>query len=335
MHDLHLIATFIIIALTVFAYATERLPMEGVSLGSLAALLVLFGAFPYEAADGSVLTADQLLAGFSDPALATVVSLLVVGQALFATDAMDGPARSVAHLGRVTGRQATLLVLAASGLLSAFLNNTPVVVIFIPILAVVGAQRGYPAYRVFMPLSFICILGGMTTLIGSSTNLIAAGVATKFGIDIGFFDITRMGVALAAVGAVYVIFLMPRLMKERESLVRRESRMGGAQFIGEITLTRGHPFVGIASQSGFFPGLGELTPRLLQRRDVPILPPFEKHHPGAGGHARRHRDAARLHACPGAREGRRRRRGSTARRRPSRPPKPPLRRVPTITSSRR
>ena len=216
-----------------------------------------------------------MLAGFSDPALATVIALLVVGQALFATDAMDGPARSVAHLGRVTGRQATLLVLAASGLVSAFLNNTPVVVIFIPILAVVGAQRGYPAYRIFMPLSFICILGGMTTLIGSSTNLIAAGVARNFGIHIGFFDITRMGVVLAVVGSVYVIFLMPRLMKERESLVRRESRMGGAQFIGEITLTRGHPFVGIASQSGMFPGLGELTPRLMERRDVPVLPPFE------------------------------------------------------------
>ena len=275
MHDFHLIATFVIIALTVVAYATERLPMEGVSLGSLAALLVLFGVFPYQAADGSALTVDQLLAGFADPALATVISLLVVGQALFATDAMDAPARSVAHLGRVTGRQATLLVLAVSGLVSAFLNNTPVVVIFIPILAVVGAQRGYPAYRIFMPLSFICILGGMTTLIGSSTNLIAAGVARGFGLDIGFFDITRMGLVLAVVGSIYVIFLMPRLMKERESLVRREGRVGGAQFIGEITLARGHPFIGITSQSGLFPGLGELTPRLLQRRDVPILPPFE------------------------------------------------------------
>ncbi len=275
MLDFHLIATFAVILLTVVAYATERLPMEGVSLGSLAALLVLFGAFPYQGADGAAVSVNRLLAGFGDPALATIVALLVVGQALFATDAMDAPARSVAHLGRVTGGQATLLVLATAGIVSAFLNNTPVVVIFIPILAVVAAQRGYPAYRVFMPLSFICILGGMTTLIGSSTNLIAAGVAKTFGIDIGFFDITGMGLALALVGSVYVVFVMPRLMKERESLVKRESRMDGAQFIGEITLARGHPFVGLASASGLFSGLGDLTPRLVQRRDVPILPPFE------------------------------------------------------------
>lgn len=275
MHDFHLIATFVIIALTIVAYATERLPMEGVSLASLAALLVLFGAFPYRAADGTTVSVDRLLAGFSDPALATIIALLVVGQALFATDAMDGPARSVSHLGRITGGQATLLVLATAGVVSAFLNNTPVVVIFIPILAVVATQRGYPAYRVFMPLSFICILGGMTTLIGSSTNLIAAGVARTYGIKIGFFDITSMGIALGVVGSIYVVFVMPRLMKERESLVKRESRMGGAQFIGEITLSRGHPFVGMVSKAGMFTGLGELTPRLLQRRDVPILPPFE------------------------------------------------------------
>lgn len=275
MHDFHLIATFAIIAVTVAAYAMERVPMEGVSLGSLAALLIVFGVFPYHGADGTALDAERLLAGFSNPALATVIALLIVGQALFSTDAMDRPARAVAKLGRATAWQATLMVLIVAGTVSAFLNNTPVVVIFIPILTVVAAQRGYPGYKVFMPLSFISILGGMTTLIGSSTNLIAAGVARDFGISVGFFDITEMGVTLALVGAAYVVFLMPRLLKERDSLVALEGRAGGAQFIGEITLTRGHPFVGIESRSGFLPGLGELTPRLVQRRDVPILPPFE------------------------------------------------------------
>lgn len=275
MYDFHLVATFAIIVATVIAYAVERIPMEGVSLGSLTALLVLFGLFPYHQADGALVGPEQLLAGFSDPALATVIALLIIGQALFSTDAMDGPARAAARFGRSSGGKTTALVLAAAGTISAFLNNTPVVVIFIPVLAVVTAQRGYPAYKAFMPLSFITILGGMTTLMGSSTNLIAAGVARGNGVTVGFFDLTAMGVVLALVGFAYVVIVIPRLLKERQSLVTLQNKAGGAQFVGEIALTPGHPFIGLTSQAGFFPSLGELTPRLLQRRDVPLLPPFE------------------------------------------------------------
>ncbi|PWW03407.1 TrkA family protein [Hoeflea marina] len=274
MGDFHLYATYAIIAATVIAYASERWSMEGVSLAALSAVLVLFGLLPYRQADGALLSADALLSGFSNPALATVIALLIVGQGLFATDAMERPARLIGRMGGKSPWRPVLLILIASGSISAFLNNTPVVVIFIPILVVVAAQRGISPGRVFIPLSFITILGGMTTLIGSSTNLIAAGVARKMGYEMGFFDLTGMGVMLALVGAVWVLAVVPRILSERDTVMEAERRTG-AQFIGEITLTPGHPFVGIAAKSGMFSGLGELTPRLLHRRDVPILPPFE------------------------------------------------------------
>src|SRR5690606_37293979 len=126
-----------------------------------------------------------------------------------------------------------LFILVGAGVISAFLNNTPVVVIFIPILVVLAAQRSISASRVFIPLSFITILGGMTTLIGSSTNLLVAGVARDYGYEIGFFDITGMGVILALVGGIYVLVVLPRLLPEREAELSAGAK-SGAQFIGEI-----------------------------------------------------------------------------------------------------
>ncbi len=274
MTDIHLYATFAIIAATIVAYGLERWPMEGVSVASLAAVLLLFGLFPFQSATGETLTAQELLSGFADPALATVIALLIVGQGLFATDAMEAPARIISRLGGTSAWRPVILILVVCGVTSAFLNNTPVVVIFIPILVVVAAQRSIAASRVFIPLSYITILGGMTTLIGSSTNLIAAGVAREYGYNIGFFDQTGMGVILALVGAVYVLGVLPRMLPVRETQSGAEKR-SGTQFIGEITLSVGHPFVGLKSKGGMFTGLGDLTLRLLQRRDVPILPPYE------------------------------------------------------------
>lgn len=275
MQDFHMWATFVIIALSVTGYAIERIPLESVAIASLSAILLLFGLFPYTSATGESLSPDDLLSGFANPALITVLALLTVGQGLFATDAMEGPARTLGRLGGASNRRAVIIILLAAGVLSAFLNNTPVVVIFIPILTVIAAQRNYPAYRVFMPLSFITILGGMTTLIGSSTNLLAAGVARESGITIGFFDLTPVGSMLAVAGGIYIVFVMPHLLKERSSPIEKERQPSGAQFIGEITLAAGHPFLGIQAKGGMFPALQDMTLRMLQRRDVPFLPPFE------------------------------------------------------------
>jgi len=274
MPDFHLTATFVIIAATILAYASERWAMETVSLVSLAAILLLFGVVPYSRADAGMLGAEQLLSGFANPALITVIALLIVGQGLFATDAMEAPARRLGKMGGSATFRPILFILVGAAVISAFLNNTPVVVIFIPILVVIAAQRSISASRVFIPLSFITILGGMTTLIGSSTNLLVAGVARDYGYEIGFFDITGMGLILALVGGVYVLGVLPRILPEREAQLSAGAK-SGAQFIGEITLTRDHPFVGITAKAGMFPGLGDLTLRLLQRRDIPVLPPFE------------------------------------------------------------
>lgn len=275
MADFHLWATYLIILLTVIAFASERFSLEMVALAGLAALLGLFSIFPYSGPEGGVVTPASLLAGFANPALATVLALLIVGQGLFATDAMDRPARMIArYAGGSSGRTIAITLMAAATL-SAVLNNTPVVVIFIPVLTVLAAQRNFAPSKALMPLSFLSILGGMTTLIGSSTNLLVAGVAKKDGIDISFFDITVPGLILAAVGAVYVLLIMPHILRDSGRGKTFSQIQSGTQFIGEIRIGPRHPFLGVESRSGLFPGLGELTPRLIVRRGVQFYPPFE------------------------------------------------------------
>ena len=84
-----------------------------------------------------------------------------------------------------------------------------------------------------------------------------------------------MGLVLAVLGGAYVLFVMPRIMSERVSTITRQGVDRGTQFVGEIPITPDHPFIGIQAMAGMFPGITDLTPRLLLRRDVPFLPPFE------------------------------------------------------------
>src|SRR5690606_35719274 len=143
-----------------------------------------------------------------------------------------------------------------------------VVIIFIPVLTLLAAQRGIPAGMTLIPLSYLSILGGVTTLIGSSTNLLAAGVAAKSGIHIGFFDITVPGLILAAVGGAYVFLVLPRMFRSRTGRQELATPYSGTHFIGEIVLTENHPFVGLQSKGGMFPGLNDLMPRLVIRRSA-------------------------------------------------------------------
>lgn len=264
-------ATFAIIALSIVAYAMEKWPIEAVSLASLSAFLALFSMEPA----GSRLSPGELVAGFSNPALVTVLALLIVGQALFNTDALDRPAQRIAAVtgGRPMRTLAAILLIAA--VISAFLNNTPVVIMFIPIVTTIARQRSFEASKGLMPLSFATILGGNTTLIGSSTNLLVAGSAARSGIEIGFFDQTALGSILAAVGLVYVATILPRMLRARSGMADEIRRTTGRQFVTQIDVTQNHPLVGVQSRAGLFRELADMTVRAVLRDDVPILPPFE------------------------------------------------------------
>ncbi len=268
--------TFAVICCAIILFAIDRIPLELSAGITVLALLVLFHFFPLPVIPGkSSVNVTTLLAGFANPVVFTILSLLIVGQALSQTGAIEKSTEIISGLVQVAPAAALAITLIIAATMSAFLNNTPVVVIFIPILSALAARLGKTAAHVLMPLSYITILGGMTTLIGSSANLIAAAVAEAAGsVRIGFFDFAVPGFFLASLGALYVLFVVPRLIKPSPAL-SQPSGERGKHFIAQIRLGKKHPWLGKRSTAGMFPDLKHMTVRLVQRNGRSVLPPFE------------------------------------------------------------
>ncbi|MGH6943946.1 MAG: SLC13 family permease, partial [Geminicoccaceae bacterium] len=267
--------TLLLTGVAVVAYAVERLPIELSSIAILGALLLIFQLMPLAGADGApVLQPEQLLTGFGNPALVAVAALLVVGEAMVNTRALEGIARWLVAVSRENFHWALLLSLAGAGISSAFLNNTPVVVIFIPILHAIAAHYGRSASVVMLPLNFAVILGGMTTLIGSSTNLLVSGALVELGHSpLDLFDPSVPGVVLALIGGAYALLLLPRVLPAR---VTQGDSAGdsGRQFLTEVEVGPDSTLVGEVLRDPLFVGQPKVRVRLVRRGERVFLPPF-------------------------------------------------------------
>lgn len=275
---LHMWLVMGVVLAAVIAYVSEKLSIELVSLLVVAGLATVFHVFPYQPLPGlPEITTRGLLAGLADPALITVLSLMIIGQGMIRTGALDGPIRTMAKLRRYHPFLAVFAGLVVVCVTSGILNNTPVVVIFIPIMVALASRLRRSPSGLMIPLSYAAILGGMTTLIGSSTNLLVSAAAVNAGAaPIGFFDFTITGAILAGVGLVYVIFVAPRLLPDRASYAQSLTEgAAGKQFIAQIDVRRGSSLIGESPRLGLFPSLPGITVRLIQRGEQAILPPFD------------------------------------------------------------
>ena len=266
-------ATFGIVVVAVWLYMKEKFSIEMISVGIIVTLLLFFHFFSFDI-NNSLESAD-ILSGFAAPALITIMALLVVGQGMFQTGALEGPIMTINNALDRAPRRTLAAVFGIAFGVSMFMNNTPVVVMFIPVLSAMSSRLSRPASRYMMPLSFICILAGMTTLIGSSTNLLVNDVLQRTSdISLGFFTQFGPGIILAAVGAIYIVFAAPILLPERQSL-ETEVSDAGRQYIAQIRVTDNHPLINAKPIAGLYPALKNVTVRIIQRGDDSFLPPFE------------------------------------------------------------
>lgn len=280
----HMWASFLVIFFAMAAYATERISIEITSLLVLVALLLLFSLIPYLDAEGTrLLDSGDILAGFGNPALITIMALLVMAQGLFQSGALE---RIIEQASRRATRRADIAIivlLIGAMLSSAFLNNTPVVLMTIPILVAMAARANMKAGPYMMSLSFITILGGMLTLIGSSTNLLVADTAARLGMQpLQFFDQTLPGLVMMAVGSLYVLFVLPRVLGVRDDGEAKQDTDSGRQFIIELRLRQGDPLVGAEMAAGFLPALSGMTLQIVETGNQKLLPPFDDHTLKAG-----------------------------------------------------
>ncbi|MEL7187163.1 MAG: SLC13 family permease, partial [Pseudomonadota bacterium] len=214
--DAHGIAVLILTVVALFLFTRDNIPLESSSLAILIILVTGFTLFPY-VKDGDVaLSAVDFFAGFGNEALVAICALMMVGKALETTGALQPLATVVSRAWASRPVLALVTTLIAGAILSAFMNNTPIVVLLMPILVGASLRAKFPVSGVMMPMGLATIIGGMSTTIGTSTNLLVVGIAH----DMGQHDFTMFEWVLpvAIVGGVGILFLWmvaPRMLPDR------------------------------------------------------------------------------------------------------------------------
>ena len=237
----HALAVMILIFGALVLFTRETIPLQTTSLVVLVTITVGFTLFPFEA-DGKVLQASDFFLGFGNKALVAVCGLMLVGQGLIRTGALEPVGRFLARLWRRAPAVSLLFTILITAILSAFINNTPIVVLMLPILIGVSMRTGASPSGTLIPMGFASIMGGMATTIGTSTNLLVVNVAADMGMDeFSMFDFLGPAVIAGFFGAIYLWLVAPRLIPERQPpMSGKVSRVYTAQ----IRLDKGSPVVG-------------------------------------------------------------------------------------------
>ena len=217
----HGIAVLILTVVALFLFTRDRIPLESSSLTILIILVAGFALFPYVRDGEVVLGPVDFFAGFGNEALIAICALMMVGKALETTGSLQPLATIVGRAWSKSPILALLATLVAGAVLSAFMNNTPIVVLLMPILVGASLRSKFPVSKVMMPMGLATIVGGMSTTIGTSTNLLVVGIAQDMGQH--SFSIFEWVLPVAIVGGVAVMFLWliaPRLLPDRAPLMQ-------------------------------------------------------------------------------------------------------------------
>ena len=213
----HAAAVLGLTVLALFLFTRDRIPLETSSLFVLAVLAAGFELFPYTH-DGETLHATDFFAGFGHEALVAVTALMVVGHGLSRTGALEPVGRLLGKFWEVSPQLSFLLTLVIGAILSAFVNNVPIVILLLPILTAVSLRTGTPSSRILMPMGFATLLGGMGTTIGTSTNLLVVSVASDMGMEpFTMFEFLAPVVITSTLAIAYLWLVAPHILPDRVS----------------------------------------------------------------------------------------------------------------------
>ena len=226
------ISIILIIALGLLI--TEKLPLDLTAIGIMVTLMVT-----------GILTPLEAVAGFANPAVITVGAMFLISRAMVRSGVVGYIAQEVIKNSRGNAQIAVLVTLLIVAVSSAFINNTPVVVLFIPVILSLSCEFGFSPSKFLIPISYASILAGTCTLIGTSTNIIISDLSAEYGYGtIKMFELSAAGVPIALAGIVFIYIFSPLIMPSLSSPTCELSDGEHRRYLAEFKIPRGSRLIG-------------------------------------------------------------------------------------------
>lgn len=232
--DWQVTAVYVILLVTVILFVTDRVRPDIVGL-LIISVLGLCG----------ILKPKELLEGFSNQALVTIAAMFVLSAALMRSGLVAALSGKLTELSKGSPLRFLAFALVAVCLMSAFINNTPVVVVFIPAVLTVCNRLGQSPSKFLMPISFASMLGGSATLIGTSSNILVSSMSADAGYgEIGMFEFSLLGMVIIVVGMVYLILFSHRLLPARTTIASTLPAEDVKEYITQVRIGPGSHLIG-------------------------------------------------------------------------------------------
>lgn len=231
----------LVIAAGITGFVTERLSSDLIAITIFMAILVggllpIFSRLP---------TPSEMLGVFANPAPITIAAMFIVSAALEKCGVIEIISRTLGRLSSLGYRGFLITMILGVALISAFTNNTPVVVVFLPVIFSLSRSLGVPVSKLLIPLSYASIFGGTCTLVGTSTNILASGVLETAQMEpIGMFELAWVGLPLLLVATIYLVTVGPYLLPNRQSLTSILSEEERKEYFTEAFVQKGSPAAG-------------------------------------------------------------------------------------------
>ncbi|MBA3013089.1 MAG: SLC13 family permease [Proteobacteria bacterium] len=232
--DLQIIWVSLILVVTLFLLVTEKISVDKTAMGIMVVLSLT-----------GILTPKEAVGGFANPAVITVGAMFLLSHGLIRTGAVGFVTELLLHFSKSNKTYAYILILTTVALASAFINNTPVVVLFIPIVMGLSCECDFSPSKLLIPLSYVSILAGTCTLIGTSTNIIVSDLSALAGYEpLSMFELGKIGVPIAVIGMIFLFFVSPKLLPGRTAPVCELDEEKQNKYIAELIVPENSSLIG-------------------------------------------------------------------------------------------
>ena len=223
-----------ILVFTLYLLITEKISVDLTAIGIMVLLVV-----------SKILSPKEAIEGFANPAVVTVGAMFVVSKGMMRTGGVEFLGRKIIKMAKGNYKLALIIILFSVAFASAFINNTPVVILFIPVIMTMCCEFGLSPSKFLIPVSYTSILAGTCTLIGTSTNIIISDLSVSFGYQgLTMFELSVLGVPLAIAGILFLYFAAPKVLPDLANPICQLQDSAHRQYLAELKIPAQSPLIG-------------------------------------------------------------------------------------------